>query len=223
MLNPRIVESKVAVEFMLHSRQGSSPQAHHLSSLRYVMVGAAPVGRALEARWAAKAPGNEMAACTEARRWPHVQKLYERCPGVLLREGYGMTESTPMTIMTRAGRERPGSTGQLIPSTQVARSLGSTVGCPQARIVDLETGEDVALGGEGELLIRGPQVPAPGPLPPSLLQVMAGYLNNPEATALTVKDGWLHTGDIARYSPISLDGTGRPGWTMPATSTLWTG
>jgi len=125
-----------------------SVTAEHLENLRYVMVGAAPVGKALEQRWQAKAPG------------------------VPLREGYGMTESTPMTIMTRAGRELPGSTGQLIPSTQ-------------ARIVSTETGEDVPLGEAGELLVRGPQV-------------MAGYLNNPEATKATLKDGWLHTGDVVR-------------------------
>jgi len=125
-----------------------SVTAKHLENLRYVMVGAAPVGKALEQRWQAKAPG------------------------VPLREGYGMTESTPMTIMTRAGGELPGSTGQLIPSTQ-------------ARIVSTETGEDVPLGEPGELLVRGPQV-------------MAGYLNNPEATKATLKDGWLHTGDVVR-------------------------
>jgi len=120
----------------------------HLESLRYVMVGAAPVGKALEQRWQAKAQG------------------------VPLREGYGMTESTPMTIMTRAGGEVAGSTGQLIPSTQ-------------ARIVSTETGKDVQLGEAGELLVKGPQV-------------MAGYLNNPKATEETLRDGWLHTGDVVR-------------------------
>jgi len=55
----------------------------------------------------------------------------------------------------------------------------------ECRIVDIETGEDLPAGGEGELWIRGPQV-------------MKGYLNNPEATANTItEDGWLKTGDIA--------------------------
>jgi long-chain acyl-CoA synthetase len=51
--------------------------------------------------------------------------------------------------------------------------------------VDLETGQnDVASGEAGELLIRGPQL-------------MDGYYNRPEETAATLRDGWLHTGDIA--------------------------
>jgi len=74
--------------------------------------------------------------------------------------------------MARPDTMTAGSTGRLIPSTQ-------------ARLVSPETGEDVAMGERGELVIRGPQV-------------MAGYLNNPTATEATVEGGWLYTGDIAR-------------------------
>jgi acyl-CoA synthetase (AMP-forming)/AMP-acid ligase II len=88
-------------------------------------------------------------------------------------QGYGLTETSPVTHCIRPdGENRPGSIGQALPGTE-------------CRIVDPESGEDVAEGERGELWIRGPQV-------------MAGYLNNPDATADTIDDeGWLHTGDVA--------------------------
>lgn len=93
--------------------------------------------------------------------------------GIVIRQGYGMTEASPGThIVDVAEFEHTpaGSVGRLMPATE-------------ARVVDPSTGADVAPGERGELLIRGPQV-------------MRGYLNNPEASAATITDGWLHTGDI---------------------------
>jgi acyl-CoA synthetase (AMP-forming)/AMP-acid ligase II len=96
--------------------------------------------------------------------------------GAPIRQGYGMTELSPVTHKSRLARIEetpPGSIGALIPNTE-------------ARLIDPETGEDMAEGEEGEIWIRGPQV-------------MRGYLNNPAATAETlVGDGWLRTGDIGR-------------------------
>ncbi|MDQ3573034.1 MAG: AMP-binding protein, partial [Actinomycetota bacterium] len=88
-------------------------------------------------------------------------------------QGYGLTETSPVTHVIRPdGENRPGSIGPALAGTE-------------CRLVDPETGDDVAQGERGELWIRGPQV-------------MAGYLNNPDATAETIdSDGWLHTGDIA--------------------------
>ena len=87
-------------------------------------------------------------------------------------QGYGMTELSPVSHMTPPGQYRPGSVGVTVPNSE-------------CRIVDPETGEDKAVGEEGELWIRGPMV-------------MAGYLNNPKATEETIdNDGWLHTGDVA--------------------------
>jgi acyl-CoA synthetase (AMP-forming)/AMP-acid ligase II len=111
------------------------------------------------------------------RTWPPALR---RAPGCVIRQGYGMTEASPGTHFVYDedfAVTPPGSVGKLIPGTE-------------ARLVDPATGEDVAPGEAGELLIRGPQV-------------MLGYLGNAGATADTITDGWLHTGDIAR-----VDGNG---------------
>jgi 4-coumarate--CoA ligase len=92
--------------------------------------------------------------------------------GCVAVQGYGMTEMSPVSHATPRGQSRKGSVGITLPSTE-------------CRLVDPETGADVAPGAEGELWVRGPQV-------------MAGYHNRPEATAATLTaDGWLRTGDLA--------------------------
>jgi len=91
--------------------------------------------------------------------------------GCELGQGYGMTEASPGVSITPAGdASNPGSVGPLLP-------------CTEARIVDPETGRDVGPVGRGELLVRGPQV-------------MKGYLNDDAATATTIENGWLRTGDV---------------------------
>lgn len=90
-----------------------------------------------------------------------------------IRQGYGMTETSPAIHLTPTGLDpsKYGSIGQCVPDTE-------------CRIIDVETGEPVGYGQEGEICMRGPQM-------------MKGYLNRPEATAATIdSDGWLHTGDI---------------------------
>jgi 4-coumarate--CoA ligase len=87
-------------------------------------------------------------------------------------QGFGMTELSPVSHVTPISGPRSGSSGLAVPNTQ-------------CRIVNPETGEGIAPGGEGELWIKGPQV-------------MIGYLNNEKATQDTVThDGWLKTGDVA--------------------------
>ncbi len=93
--------------------------------------------------------------------------------GIFFNEGWGMSETTSVGISIPILRHKPGS-----------------IGCPvsdnEVRLVDLETGQnDVKPGEPGEILIKGPSV-------------MQGYWNNPEETAIQLKDGWLSTGDIAQ-------------------------
>ena len=100
---------------------------------------------------------------------------FERLTGAVIVEGFGLTETTPVTHVNpfAGGARKVGSVGVPISDTE-------------ARIVDLETGlVDQPVNTPGELIVRGPQV-------------MKGYLNKPEETAYTLRDGWCFTGDIAK-------------------------
>lgn len=110
---------------------------------------------------------------------PDVQARFEAASGGRVSEGYGLTEASPVTHCNPIhGERRAGTIGIPFPSTD-------------ARVVDLETGLRTLSPGEvGELCIRGPQV-------------MAGYWGRPEETARALRDGWLHTGDVA-----TMDGDG---------------
>jgi long-chain acyl-CoA synthetase len=105
----------------------------------------------------------------------NLKRSFEERVGKPLFEGYGLSEASPVTHNNPPflGEGREGSIGIPVPSTD-------------ARIVDVETGEtEMPVGESGELIIKGPQV-------------MKGYLNMPEETSITLKDGWLHTGDVAK-------------------------
>ncbi|MBI3089189.1 MAG: acyl--CoA ligase [Candidatus Tectomicrobia bacterium] len=123
-------------------------ERHDLSSLRYVFCGAAPLP-------------------------VEVAQTFSRRTGLLLSEGYGMTETSPMLIANPLGRVKLGSIGTLVSDTE-------------HRIVDAAHGER-ELGDDeaGELLVRGPQV-------------MLGYWRNRQATAACLRHGWLATGDPVR-------------------------
>ncbi len=100
---------------------------------------------------------------------------FEEKTGAVIVEGFGLTESTPVTHIN------PFSGGQ-----RKVGSVGLPVSDTECRIVSLEDGEtDVPVGEPGEVIIKGPQV-------------MKGYWNMPEETAKTLTDGWLHTGDIGK-------------------------
>jgi len=119
-----------------------------LSSLRFVLSGAAPLP-------------------------PEIGELAAQRFGCTMLQGYGMTETSPLTNANPLDAVKPLSVGPAVPDTL-------------EKIVDLQSGEELLAGETGELLISGPQV-------------MRGYWKNPDATAETIRpDGWLRSGDISR-------------------------
>ncbi|MBQ3820033.1 MAG: AMP-binding protein, partial [Bacteroidales bacterium] len=105
--------------------------------------------------------------------------------GMPIFQGYGLTEATPVICANSSGHARFGSSGRTVQPMDI-------------KICD-EDGREVPHGQTGEIVIRGGNV-------------MAGYWKNPEATASTIIDGWLHTGDrgyICPEDPRYLYVTGR--------------
>jgi len=143
----------VVPSLLLFLASHPSVKPEHLSSIKEITCGAAPASKGLIDNFLQKAQKD-----------------------IRIRQGYGMTESAPVSLYTRVTlpENKMGSTGQLVKGTQ-------------ARIVSLIDGKDMGPHKSGELLIRGPQV-------------MAGYLKNDKATKETIdEEGWLHTGDVAYY------------------------
>lgn len=103
----------------------------------------------------------------------NVQQAFESITGARLLESYGLAEASYMTHCNPVyGERRMGSVGLPLPMTD-------------ARIVDIESGAELAVGEVGELIVRGPQV-------------MAGYATESGVTDASLRDGWLYTGDMAR-------------------------
>ncbi len=102
-----------------------------------------------------------------------VNEEFEQRFGVMLLDGYGITEtSTMVTLNWMQGSRIMGSCGLPVPGLAV-------------RIVDPSTGVDVDAGQEGELIVRGPNL-------------MKGYHNKPKETAGALRQGWYYTGDLAK-------------------------
>jgi acyl-CoA synthetase (AMP-forming)/AMP-acid ligase II len=121
---------------------------YDLSSLKMIFSGAAPLGADL------------------------TRECMQRI-GCGIRQGYGMTETSPVTHTSPAdpAKMKLGSVGTVAPNTE-------------CKLVDPATGAELGPKQEGEVCVRGPQI-------------MKGYLNNPQATASTIDpDNWLHTGDV---------------------------
>ena len=94
--------------------------------------------------------------------------------GMPMFQGYGLTEATPIICANSTGHARFGSSGRIVKPMDCV-------------ILDAE-GKEVPHGTRGEIVIRGENV-------------MAGYWKNPKATADTIIDGWLHTGDMGYICP----------------------
>lgn len=144
----RVTMAPLVPPLVLTMAKHPAVDLYDLSALRLVFSGAAPLSEGVTR------------ACMERL-------------GCAVRQGYGMTETSPATHMSPAdpAQNRPGSVGPCVPETE-------------CRLIDPATGAELGPGEEGEICVRGPQV-------------MKGYLNNPEATARTIDaEGWLHTGDI---------------------------
>lgn len=144
----RVTLSHIVPPIVLQLTKNPVVDNYDLSSLKIIFSGAAPLGEELSR------------AC--------IQRI-----GCSIRQGYGMTETSPVTHSSPAdpAKMKHGSVGPPAPNTE-------------CKLVDPATGEELGANQEGELCVRGPQI-------------MKGYLNNAEATARTIdSDNWLHTGDI---------------------------
>ncbi|MDA8579504.1 AMP-binding protein [Pontimonas sp.] len=128
----------------------------------------------LNERWFTDSPPKHLVASAAGGMALHesVAARWREVTGTPIVEGYGLTESSPvLTFNPLGGLGKDGSIGIPVPSTDV-------------KCVD-ENGKEVADGEAGELVAKGPQI-------------MQGYWQRPDETAASLKDGWLHTGDIAQ-------------------------
>ena len=98
--------------------------------------------------------------------------------GIPMFQGYGLSEATPIICANSMGHARFGSSGRIVRPMECV-------------ILDSE-GKEVPYGEKGEIVVKGENV-------------MAGYWKNPESTAKTVVDGWLHTGDMGYICPEDHD------------------
>lgn len=104
---------------------------------------------------------------------PSLIEAWNTAKGVIVRQGYGLTE-VGVNCFSMTNED----------ALQKQGSVGKPIFHSQMRLIDIQ-GKDVAVGETGELIVRGPHV-------------CSGYWNNAEATAESLRDGWFHTGDMAR-------------------------
>jgi long-chain acyl-CoA synthetase len=105
---------------------------------------------------------------------PELARRLADLTGIIVNQGYGMTEASPVT---HVGYIAP-------PEMNRPASIGQPLALTDCRILDLD-GNEAAPGEAGELVMRGPQI-------------MLGYWRDPQATAAVLRDGWYFSGDIVR-------------------------
>ncbi len=103
------------------------------------------------------------------------ERHWKEATGHDIHQGYGLTECSPFASYNHDTAFRAGSIGTPIENVEMT-------------VADPATGQEVADGELGEILIKGPNV-------------MKGYFRNPDATAQAVRNGWLHSGDIGYRDP----------------------
>jgi acyl-CoA synthetase (AMP-forming)/AMP-acid ligase II len=116
--------------------------------------------------------------CGAAPLAPDLARRLTDLTGILVSQGYGMTEASPVTHV-----------GYITPEMYRPASIGQPVALTECRIIDVTEknidGQEVAQGEPGELVMRGPQI-------------MMGYWKEPQATAAVLRDGWYFSGDVVR-------------------------
>ena len=117
--------------------------------------------------------------CGAAPLAPELARRFTEDTGIRIRQGYGMTEASPVTHI-----------GFLTPELYKPESAGGPVAQTECRVLDANENE-VAPGELGELVMRGPQI-------------MQGYWKSPDATAAVLRDGWYWSGDIVRTDELGL-------------------
>ncbi len=148
MSHHRVTFAFLVPPILLTLAKHPAVDGHDLTSLRQIISGAAPLREEL------------------------VKEVSARL-GCRVRQGYGLTETSPVISASAEDGSTPHG------------SIGLLVGGTECQIVDPDSGAVLGPGQAGELWVRGPQV-------------MKGYLNRPEATAQVLDaEGWFHTGDIA--------------------------
>ncbi len=118
---------------------------------------------------------------------PELLRRADRVLGVDLAQGYGMTELSGNAVFLDAEAHRRGLAGE----DHLLRAAGRPAPGVEVRVADPDDDRPLPAGEVGEILVRAPQV-------------MAGYLDDPAATAAALRGGWLHTGDLGRLDDEGL-------------------